>query len=246
MSRGSGVSPSFGGRGRVSPRRLYTSAEFLYRLDCFTVNGTHMISWLKGRIEEVDGYTAVVDVHGVGYEVWCSRRARERLVPGEEASLVVYTDVKEDSIRLFGFDDRLEKQVFLLLLKVKGVGSRTAGEVISQIDKTDLLRTIGSGDLTTLQSLRGIGKKTAERIILELKDLVTQFAVEHHSVSASRVDGSPKGGGAWEEATLALRALGFSQREAERCVTEVFSQHEGTGATSPATGEIVKEALRYV
>src|SRR3990167_1206675 len=125
-----------------------------------------MISRLRGTVIDSTLDTLTLDVQGVGYEIYPTSSCREALAVGEEADVVIYTDVKEDSITLYGFRDRLEKQAFLLLKTVKGVGSKSAADIISRLDKIALFRAIASGDLARLQSVRGVGKKTAERIVV--------------------------------------------------------------------------------
>jgi Holliday junction DNA helicase RuvA len=197
-----------------------------------------MIAFLAGTIAELVGSTAYIDVAGVGYEVLCTRGARGGLVVGEKKKIPVYTEVREDALRLFGFADALERQVFLLLLKVKGVGPKTALDIISAIDKIELLRSIGSQDVATLQGTRGIGKKTAERIVLELKDRVNEFVAD---VQAHGKDGGGQVGGVVQDAVDALVALGFSRRDVERVVRQVGEQRGGVAES----GELVREALRH-
>lgn len=197
-----------------------------------------MIARLSGEIVELIGSNALVDVGGVGYEVLCTRGAREKMVLGERTTVPVYTDVKEDSIRLFGFADGLERQVFLLLLRVKGVGPKTALEIISAIDKVELLRSIGSQDVATIQKTRGIGKKTAELIVLELRDRVSEFVADVQAFGPQR---STHAGGMVQDALDALVALGFARRDVERVVRTVSEQSPGL----KESGELVREALRH-
>lgn len=198
-----------------------------------------MISSLVGTVEDLANQTVTVNVNGVGYEVHCTASCLARLVLGAKATLVIYTDVKEDSIRLYGFDDKLEKHVFLLLTKVKGVGAKSAADILSQIDKLELLRVIGSADTTRLQSVRGIGRKIAERIIVELKDRVSDF-VNESSATSPILAGSNSG--PFYYAMEAMIALGFPRKEAERAVREV----EKGGGSESDPGQIVREALRFV
>ena len=135
-----------------------------------------MISYLRGTVFHQSGTSITLDVAGVGYELVCSTSCLEAIAGEDEVQIIVYTDVREDAIKLYGFVDQLEKQVFQLLLKVKGVGAKSASEILSQVDKHDLLRLIGSGDSSRLCTVKGIGKKTADRIVLELKDQVASFA----------------------------------------------------------------------
>lgn len=199
-----------------------------------------MIARLTGKIEALSGPLVTIDVHGVGYEVSCSQGCTDKLEVGKNTTLVVYTDVREDSIRLFGFADELEKQVFVLLTQVKGVGAKTASDIISRIDKVELLKIIASADLAQLQSVKGIGKKTAERIIVELKDRVENYLIDQRSTRSltEQVTLEPYG-----EALEALLALGFARRDAERALTQARKQASADQMSSSA---LVKEALRFV
>lgn len=197
-----------------------------------------MIARLSGEIAELVGSSALIDVAGVGYEVLCTRGAREKMVLGDRTIVPVYTDVKEDSIRLFGFADGLERQVFLLLLRVKGVGPKTALDIISAIDKVELLRSIGSQDVATIQGARGIGKKTAERIVLELRDRVSDFVADIQAFGPQR---TPQTGGVVQDALDALIALGFPRRDVERVVRMVSEQLPAV----KESGELVRESLRH-
>jgi len=198
-----------------------------------------MIAALRGTVSEISGNLITLDVNGVGYEVFCSSRCRRSLQQGQESSLVIHTDVKEDSIRLFGFEERLEKQIFLLLTRVKGIGARSALEIVSELDKRELLRAIGAGDVSRLQGIRGVGRKTAERIVLELRDRVADFAMEGQVERLAAEGDAPQPG---NDAVEALVSLGFSRREAE---TAVRRAQGAAGDKADAAG-LVKEALKFV
>jgi Holliday junction DNA helicase RuvA len=197
-----------------------------------------MIAFLVGEVSELIGSTVLIDVLGVGYEVLCTRGAREKMVLGEKLKIPIYTEVREDALRLFGFADSLERQVFLLLLRVKGVGPKTALDIISVIDKVDLLRSIGSQDVATLQGTKGIGKKTAERIVLELRDRVGEFVADIQSYGPNL---GPENGGIVQDAIDALVALGFAKRDVERVVRGVSQQLSSV----KESGDLVREALRH-
>ncbi len=200
-----------------------------------------MIASLTGIVSEIQGRTVILDVGGVGYEVRCSEGCLSTLVLGEKAKLVVYTEVREDAIVLYGFADKMEKQAFLLLLQVKGVGAKSASDIISRVDKLDLLRAIGAGNTALLQGVKGVGKKTAERIIVELKDKVSEFAMEQAPSAAKNVANANNV--VYEEALQALLALGFPKKNAEGALRAAL---EGTLPGSLDSGQIVKEALRYI
>ncbi len=199
-----------------------------------------MIAQLRGTIIDLHGSVLTIDVGGVGYEVLASRSLVEGSEVGSTAQILIFTDVREDSIRLFGFSDSLEKQVFLLLLKVSGVGSKTALEIISGMDSRELLRAIGSGDTQRLQAVRGIGKKTAERIVLELRDRMASVAEELQGGASA-----DNKRGAFLDAIQALQALGFSHGDAETAVRAAEQSGKLAEAVSNP-GAIVKEALRFV
>ena len=205
-----------------------------------------MIAKLTGKISEIFNSTVTIDVNGVGYEVFCSQECIQSLQVDHNAVITIYTDVKEDSISLYGFKDSQEKQVFLLLRKVKGVGARTGSQIISRVNKLELLRIIGSSDLTKLQSIKGIGKKLAERIIVELRDQVAEFVNEQVS---SSVLFDPAINEPYNDALSALQALGFSRKDAENAINQVKASGViGVGKSSKDndSGNIVREALKYV
>lgn len=205
-----------------------------------------MISRLRGVVVEIDGDTIVIDVHGVGYSVTCTSTLSSRLHQGNEETLCVYTDVREDAIRLFGFDSAAERHMFLLLNKVTGMGPRSALDVLSNVHIRDLLRAIGSGDVHSLMSIRGVGKKKAERIVVELRDLVMSMAGERATSLRSliTVEGSVSAAStASADAVAALEVLGFNRKDAENAVAKAM---EGGRATESPAGDLVREALRFV
>ncbi|MGI6680424.1 MAG: Holliday junction branch migration protein RuvA [Bdellovibrionota bacterium] len=205
-----------------------------------------MIGALKGIVSDIESKSILLDVSGVYYEIFCSYKCKASLKIGQETTVVIYTDVKEDSIKLYGFEDKLEKQVFKLLLEVKGIGVKVASDIISQIDKVELLRLIGTSDLARLSKIKGIGKKTCERILLELKDKVAKYAGEFvgtvesgESVTLSDVENVAE-----KEAILALRGLGFLNSVAAEAIKSAKSSNEGRNIKD--TAELVKLALKYV
>ena len=203
-----------------------------------------MIGQLRGQIVDIFGNVALIDVQGVGYEVISSRNLLSKLERGQEATFPVFTEVREDALRLFGFIDRGEKQLFLLLTKVNGLGAKSSLDIVSQVDKRTLLRAIGSGDIAGLTSVRGIGKKKAERIVVELKDIVLQVGAEISSQGGDEVGGSHSDllsapTGALHDALQALQVLGFSRRDAEKALKDAV---EKVGDRD--SGALIREALR--
>jgi len=205
-----------------------------------------MISRLHGEVVEVEGDCVVIDVQGVGYEVVCTSALLSRLTISGKATLSVYTDVREDAIRLFGFDSVAERHVFLLLNRVSGMGPRSSLDVVSNVAIRDLLRAIGSGDVKSLMSIKGVGKKKAERIVVELKDLVANMAGERADSlrSAVTVERGPieRANGISVDAVSALEVLGFGKKDAESAVGQAIASK---GAFE-AVGDLIREALRFV
>jgi Holliday junction DNA helicase RuvA len=184
-----------------------------------------MIGRLEGRLHRVDPGTVLIDVGGVGYLVSTTLRAFEELANRESATLWIHTQVRADAIVLFGFPDRLELEAFLKLIAVAGVGPRTALGVLSALTVDELAEAVETGDLPLLQRSPGVGRKTAERIILELKDKMTVTL-------AGR--GDLRG-----DAVSALVNLGYSRRDAQRTVDAVWSE-----AGESDLGNLLRMALQ--
>ena len=200
--------------------------------------GRSLISFLNGVVHSTNGPEVTLDVRGVGYQVHCTQQCLSQLTTGESATIVIHTEMREASIALYGFIDQTEKQVFSLLTRVKGVGARSASDILSSIDSQDLLRSIGTSDVTRLQTLKGIGKKTAERIVVELRDKVAEFVSGAGLASSiERLEDTPM-----QEAQEALIALGFAKRDAEQAIAKI----DFNAMRKPDSGEIVREALRFI
>ena len=214
-----------------------------------------MIGALSGKVESIVGSELLLDVHGVYYEVLVSANVATAALAGAELKLLVYTDVRENAIVLYGFSSPLEKQAFLLCKKVKGIGSKIALGMISSLGAEGLLLAVGQSDHQALQTIPGVGKKTAERIIVELREQVASFAVELSSETAALV---PRDGAVYSrksatghlddlstvsgDAVLALEKLGVSADKARRAVEHVAG---GCSHVSNA-GELLKLALAHL
>lgn len=188
-----------------------------------------MIGALSGTIDLVGDDSLLIDVSGVGYEVFVSNRTLAQLgESGEKTKLLIYTDVKENSIQLYGFQTSLEKQVFLLLRKVKGIGAKIALSTLSTLSAEEVLVSIGREDVSGLRKVPGVGAKTAERVIVELREAVKELGmtVEHsprgrvQTVSDPSISLSSKNlGGAADDVVLALERLGFGSERAKEVVS---------------------------
>lgn len=195
-----------------------------------------MISYLKGSIRQKVGRMVVVDVNSVGYQVFCTAPLMARLEIDQESEIVTHTDVQETSIKLYGFHDHLELQVFSLLIAVNGIGAKSAVDILSGIDKLDLLKSLNAADLAQLKKIKGVGAKTAERLILELKDKVKDLISDLDCSAADATSNSNK------EAEQALLALGFNQKTVDQAMKKIADQIE----VIKDSGEIVRLALANI
>ena len=177
-----------------------------------------MIGYLKGKVKDLTPEYALLEVNGVGYEVVCSGAAFSRLSgvrAGEDGEVYTYLQVKEDGVALFGFVDLREKELFLKLTSVHGVGAKLAIAVLSSMRPEEVSEAIAAADAKRLSAVKGLGKKTADRIILEL----------HGKISADELLGESKGAipvkavsGEDDDAVAALMGLGFTRQESARAV----------------------------
>jgi len=179
-----------------------------------------MIGRLSGKLvsEELDG-TAIVDVGGVGYELMLPLGAAVRARDGsDQVTLHVHTHVREEALDLYGFPSSLERSLFRLLISVPNIGPKTALAVLSELPPPDLIRAVNQNDLTRLNKITGIGKKTAERLVLELKGKLPNVGLEPLAVRP------PKGGGDRDRILGALTNMGYRPAEAERAVASLEDQ----------------------
>jgi Holliday junction DNA helicase RuvA len=187
-----------------------------------------MIAALRGVVLEKNLNDAVIDVDGVGYRVFLSLISLAALPDeGQEARLRIRTVVREDVLDLYGFLTRPEEDMFLLLTSVSGIGPRLAMNVLSGLDVRDLASAIGKGEVGRLTKIHGVGKKTAERLVLELKDKVkTLLAVEEKGGKPA----APPPSGARGDLISALVNLGYKQPQAEKAADLAA---ERVGADAP-------------
>ena len=197
-----------------------------------------MIAKLTGVIDSTSDDWAVIDVSGVGYLVFCSARTLGRLGPGEAASLVIETHVREDHIHLYGFLEESERTWFKLLTTVQGVGAKVALGILSALRGDELLQAIAAGDKATVTRAPGVGPKLAIRLLTELKDKVANMAlgpVAVKSGAAPAVDAS----GVVGEAVSALVNLGYSASDALNAVSRAAADLQG----DPALPDLIRAGL---
>jgi Holliday junction DNA helicase RuvA len=190
-----------------------------------------MISRLSGVVEEIIHDFVILDVGGVGYQVYCLLPTLKSFKLKEKCSLHIEMQVREDSIRLFGFLSLDEKEIFLLLQSVNGVGAKVALSILSQIEINDLCLAIKERNKNLLVAVQGIGPKTADRIIVELKNHKI-FTAPNFYVESQRSD--------VRDATSALIAIGVSKSQAIAAVEKVLSKNPDA-----KIDDIIKQALSY-
>jgi len=200
-----------------------------------------MIGRLTGVLLEKQAPDLVVDVHGVGYEVQVSMNTYFGLpAVGQHVLLHTHFVVREDAQQLFGFATLEERTLFRTLVKVTGVGPKMALAILSGMSAADFVRCVRGGDVTTLTRLPGVGKKTAERLVVEMKDRLAKW---ESADSASQGPAPVRGGdgAALEEAESALVALGFKPPEAARMVS---SAHREAGSDTVTSELLIRAALK--
>lgn len=184
-----------------------------------------MIASLKGVIVEKGLNEVVIDVNGVGYRVSCSLLTLAKLPEeGQAARLRVQTVVRDDAIELYGFLSRPEEEMFLLLTSVSHVGPRLAMTVLSGLEVSELAAAISAGEVNRLTRIHGVGKKTAERLVLELRDRVKLVALDAHRAQAPPVEPSLR-----QDLISALVNLGYKPAQAEKAA-DAAAERAGSGA----------------
>ena len=193
-----------------------------------------MIGYVYGKVMYNDGNILLVENGGIGYEITCSSAAFCRMMEKREGGIYTYTQVKEDGIALFGFDTIEEKKMFLKLISVSGVGAKMGVTVLGSMNLKDLALAIATSDVKSLSRVKGLGKKTAERIIVELREKVSAEDAEPLPAGvAPAASGSDA-----ENAVTALMSLGYNR------VTSVKAVNAALAAGASTVEEIIAAALR--
>ena len=197
-----------------------------------------MIAHLRGRLISKNPNQAIVDCGGVGYDVTISVATFSELpAEGVEASLYIHTHVREDQISLFGFSDTREKRLFEKLLSISGIGPKLAITILSGISAEGLVVAIRGGDHGTLTRIPGIGKKTAERIVLEIKDKLDDLAVPMS-------DAGTHHGPAADDALSALVNLGYPRPVAQKAIETAIERDAAAGADFETLFRAAMAAIR--
>ena len=189
-----------------------------------------MIAHIKGLLIEKSPTEVVIEVNGIGYSVNISLNTFSKLGNNENIKLFTHQIIKEDSHSLYGFFEKSERFLFVKLISVSGVGASTARTMLSSLSPNEIISAISNGDVKLIQSIKGIGLKTAQRIILELRDKInlvgddqTTDLIQNSSVS---------------EAISALEVLGYSNKQTNKVVSQIYNENPGIDVES-----LIKKAL---
>lgn len=191
-----------------------------------------MIAHIQGKLVEKTPTEVVIDCGGVGYHVNISLHTYSLLPNSDFIKLFTHLQIKEDAHTLFGFVEKSEREIFKLLLSVSGIGASIARTMLSSLDPKQVTNAIASGDVVTIQSIKGIGSKTAQRVILDLKEKVLKlYDLDEVSMSQSNTNR--------DEALSALEVLGFVRKTSERIVEKIIKEEPEASVES-----IIKKALK--
>ena len=194
-----------------------------------------MYDYIKGNVAELTPTYVVIDNHGVGYMINISLNSFNALQHQEDVVKVyVYEAIREDAHLLYGFTERRERELFLLLISVSGVGANTARMILSSLTPSDLEQTIASENVGILKSVKGIGAKTAERIIVDLKDKIKV-------ASDALLDMSKFSNASFDEALSALMMLGFTKQMSQKALKKLFTSNPALSVE-----EAIKKALKMM
>ena len=199
-----------------------------------------MIAYIRGKVLETTEETMIVDVNGLGYELFCSSGAFRKAGVGEYIELSTYLQVKEDGVTLFGFESPKEKELFLKLISVDSVGPKLGISVLSGMSAEDFAAAIATADAKRLSTIKGLGKKTAEKIILALHGKISAGEIMQASGDAlsAKAPKAEKLSPMDEDAVAALQGLGFTRAESLQAVKKA----KENGATT--TEDIIMRALQ--
>lgn len=200
-----------------------------------------MIAYVRGRVLTITPETVIVDVNGLGYEIFCSGAATRKAIVGELIELHTHLQVKEDGITLFGFDSVKEKEIFLKLISVSGVGPKLGITVLGTLSADDLAQAVFTADVKRLSTVKGLGKKTAEKIVLELHGKISAAEImgaSGETPTATVASAPTKLSAVDEDAVAALMGLGFTRNESVQAVKKA----KDSGAVS--VEEIIMRALQ--
>jgi len=199
-----------------------------------------MIEFVSGKIEQKKPTTIIVNVNGIGFQINTSIQTFEKLpAEGEQVKIITYLQVREDILQLYGFADENERNIFLGLISVSGIGPKQAQTILSGIPITDLVQAISEADEGRLTSISGVGKKTAQRLIVELKEKFKSLGlIDESSESSEKIIALSS---LEQEAIMALISLGYKKQTAEKALIKLRS-----GEKVLSLEEMIKKVLQMI
>mgnify|MGYP000992439939 FL=1 len=196
-----------------------------------------MIEYITGEIVELSPTTVILESYGIGYNINISLNTFTSLQGKKQGKLFIYEAIREDAYILFGFSTQAERELFLLLITVSGIGGNTARMVLSTLSPEEVISAIGSSNVSLLTSVKGVGKKTAERIIVDLRDKIDAIGLD--GKKSMDLMGQSMDVEIQDEAVAALKMLGFSAHASQKVVHKILK--ENTGLT---VEQVIKQALK--
>jgi holliday junction DNA helicase RuvA len=196
-----------------------------------------MIAYLNGRLVHKDPTYVLIDVAGIGYQVKISLQTYSKIKEEEQLRLLTFLHIKEDAHTLYGFKEEQERRLFLQLISINGVGPNTGLMILSSLSSEEIEHAILSGDVGTIQAVKGIGTKTAQRIILELKDKLAKSSGNESTAPLGFVTAHNK---IREEALQALLTLGFPKAVAEKNIAHILKN----SSSDLSLEELIKASLK--
>ncbi|MCD8181734.1 MAG: Holliday junction branch migration protein RuvA [Bacteroides sp.] len=195
-----------------------------------------MIEYVRGGIAELSPATAVIDCNGVGYAVNISLNTYAAIQGKKECKLYIYEAIREDAYVLYGFADKQERELFLLLISVSGIGGNTARMILSALSPAELTNVISTENANLLKTVKGIGLKTAQRVIVDLKDKIKTSGIAAGTAGTALVAANSQ---VQEEAIAALTMLGFVQAPSQKVVLSILKEEPDA-----AVEQVIKLALK--
>lgn len=193
-----------------------------------------MYDYIKGTLEELSPAEAVVECHGIGFKLQISLNTYDRLQGQKEVRLYVHHHLREDEETLYGFCDKEERRIFALLIGVSGIGPNTARMMLSSLTADEVSTAIASGDVNRIKGVKGIGLKTAQKVIIELKDKISKGGADLDLSGGSSAANT-------SEACSALVMLGFTKNAVEKTVASIVKKEP-----SLSLEDIIKKALKML
>lgn len=191
-----------------------------------------MITHIRGKLIEKNPTYAIIETNGIGYFLNISLNTFSQLPNNESVFLYTYLSVKEDSQTLFGFIDKTEREIFKLLISVSGVGPSIARTMLSSMSTDEIQHAIANDDVATIQSVKGIGAKTAQRLLVDLRDKISKtYIVDEDSVVLNNTNKN--------EALSALEVLGFAKKQSEKIIDKILKEDN-----TLTVAQLIKKALK--